>query len=53
MAYTGSSFNIRESLCRKVRLLANKGTAFFHSVLCLLYPGNLLDHAAAVFAQME
>jgi len=53
MAYIGSSFKIRERLCRKMRLLASKGTAFCHSITCLLYPVKFLDHAAAGFPQME
>ena len=53
MADIGSSFKIRERLFRTMRLLASKGTAFCHFITCLLYPVNLLDHAAAGLPQME
>jgi hypothetical protein len=36
-----------------MRLLASKGTVFCRSNTCLLYPVKFLDHAAAVFPQME
>ena len=53
MVYIGSSFKIRERLCRKMRLLASKGTVFCCSITCFLYPVKFLDHAAAGFPQME